>query len=101
MASKPRYVEQMKRDPRAPGSPIDAYLHDLHSMGQGGAEIVEQLVADLIETFSTESGLKTLILLEKSVLYAALPAGSPDGALRELNAQRNLVLAIRRLVANG
>lgn len=101
MPSKPKYVDQMRRDPRAPGSAIDAYLNDLRSMGQDGAESAEQFVADLIETFSTESGLNTLILLEKSVLYAALPAGSPDGALRELNAQRNLVLAIRRIVANG
>ncbi len=82
-------------------SPLDDYLHHMRSAGEEGAEIVEALEADLIETFSTESGLRCLKLFEKAVLLSSQPNGCSDGALRETNAVRNFVLNIRRIVAHG
>jgi hypothetical protein len=95
------YLKSVRKDPVAPLSQIGRYLNEVRSMGQDGAESAALLEADLIETFSTETGLRVLIMLEKAVLHVALPPGSPEGALREINAQRNLVLEIRRIVANG
>lgn len=82
-------------------SHLGAYLNWMRSDGDEGAAKAESLTADLIETFGTDEGLRTLILFEKAVLMAAVPNGAPDGALREINAVRNFVLEIRRLVANG
>ena len=96
-----KYIKSIQRDPVAPLSLIGRYLNDIRGMGQDGAEMVASLEADLIETFTTETGLRVLVMLEKAVLHVALPPGSSEGALRESNAQRNLVLEIRRIVANG
>jgi len=101
LSPKSQMMERMKRDPPSPISHLGLYLADLASKGQEHAEVADTLTADLIEAFTSEPGLRVLILLEKSVLFAGLPNGASDGALRELNAQRNLVLEIRRIVANG
>jgi hypothetical protein len=95
------YLKSVQKDPVAPLSQIGRYLNEVRSMGQEGAEAAALIEADLIETFTSETGLRVLIMLEKAVLHVALPPGSSEGALREINAQRNLVLEIRRLVANG
>lgn len=63
--------------------------------------ISESLTVDLVECFTTDQGLRVLKLFEKSVLHYAAPDGSSDSALREINAVRNFVLEIRRLVGNG
>lgn len=78
-------------------SMIEVYLAWMRTEDPEGAAILE---ADIAETFSTENGLRVLKLLEKSVLLAGVPNGASDGALREVNAVRNFVLEIRRLVAN-
>lgn len=96
-----KYLKSVQTDPVAPLSQVGHYLNQLRKMGQESAEHAAFLEADLIETFTTESGLRVLLMLEKAVLHVALPPGSPEGALREINAQRNLVLEIRRIVANG
>lgn len=82
-------------------SHIDDYLTFLRRNGDDGAEMAASLEADLIEAFSTEAGLRVLKLFEKSVLHNAHPNGSSDCALREMNAVRNFVLNLRRIVANG
>lgn len=61
----------------------------------------EQLIADFIETFTSESGLRVLYAMEKSVLMVAFADVVSDSALREWNGARNLVLEIRRIVSNG
>ena len=59
------------------------------------------LLKDMRATFTSDEGVRVLMLLEKSVLLAAIPNGSGEGALREHNAVRNFVLNLRRLVAHG
>lgn len=95
-----RMIERMK-DELPSDSPLGKYLMHLKKSGGDGPAAAEELMGILVDTFTTENGLKTLILFEKAVLLAALPNGSPDGALRENNAVRNFVLEIRRIVANG
>lgn len=87
----------MKREQPAHG-PVSGYLNWLRSEDPASAEGLE---ADIAICFGTDEGLRVLKMLEKAVLHAAQPLGAPDGALRELNAQRNLVLEIRRYVAHG
>ena len=101
MPPRSKYIKGMQADPVSPTSQVGHYLNSLRGMGQEQAESADLMVADLIETFTTESGLRVLLMLEKSVLHVALPPGSSEGALREINAQRNLVLELRRLVAYG
>jgi hypothetical protein len=82
-------------------SQLGAHLNFLRSESEEGAEIAEELTDDIVSTFTTESGLKVLMLFEKSVLLSGAKNGAPDSALREMNAVRNFVLEIRRIVANG
>ena len=77
---------------------ISAHLNWMRGENPDGAE---NLHADIMETFTSEGGLRVLKLMEKSVLFAGVPNGAPDSALREINAVRNFVLEIRRLVSNG
>lgn len=79
-------------------SMLDVYLNWLRSEDPAYADALE---ADMIDIFTSEEGLRVLKLLEKSVLFAGIQNGSPDGALREANAVRNFVLNIRRIVGNG
>ena len=82
--------------------PSNGFLHlYLNMMRNENAEGAEELMADVIDIFSTEEGLRVLKLFEKSVLHTGVPNGSSDGALRELNAVRNFVLEIRNIVAHG
>jgi hypothetical protein len=63
-------------------------------------EAAQRLEADLVETFTTDEGLRVLKLFEKAVLLTGVQNGTPDSALREMNAVRNFVLEIRRLVSH-
>lgn len=87
----------MSREVSRPGF-IGRYLSDFRAKNAEGADSLE---ADIAELFSSEMGLRVLILLEKSTLFVGAPDGAPDSALREHNAVRNLVLEIRRYVAHG
>lgn len=98
--AKTRFLAEMQTE-MPTLSPLGVYLNHLSSIGEQGAAAREQLEADLIETFTSETGLRALKLFEKSVLLSAQPNGSSDGALRETNAVRNFVLEIRRLVSHG
>lgn len=90
------------REERSVSGRLASYLSWVSSEGgKDGPDLREKLEADLIETFSTEAGLRTLILLEKALLLSSVPDGADDRALREANAVRNFVLEIRRYVANG
>ena len=95
-----RYLEDM-RSPVSVLSPLCLYLNALRGDGPEGAKVADMLEADLIETFTTESGLRTLRLFEKSILLSSQPNGSADSALRETNAVRNFILELRRLVSNA
>jgi hypothetical protein len=77
---------------------LSAYLD---WMRQEHPDEAEGLEADIAEAFTTETGLRVLKLLEKSVLKVAQPNGASDGALREMNAVRNFVLDIERIVSNA
>ncbi|WP_120636029.1 hypothetical protein [Ruegeria sp. EL01] len=95
--AKTKFLRDMRDE-----APVQSYLAThLNWMREENPDGAEQLHADIIETFTTEQGLRVLKLLEKSVLYAGVPNGSSDGALREMNAVRNFVLEIRRLVSHG
>lgn len=95
--AKAKFIEEMRRE-----MPVQSYLGQylvwLNSENPEGAELLKE---DLRKTFHTEEGLRVLKMLEKSVLHVGVPNGASDGALREMNAVRNFVLEIRRLVANG
>lgn len=97
MAVRDRLFADMRREGPTQGY-LSAYLTWVRQEQPESAEFLE---ADLIETFSTEEGLRVLKLFEKSVLSVALPGGADDRALRELNAVRNFVLEIRRIVSHG
>lgn len=99
-AAKKRYLDDMKKEMSC-HSPLGEYLVHLRSMSAEGGETADFLEADLIETFQTEAGLRVLKLMEKAVLFRGVPNGSSEGALREINAVRNFVMEIRRLVSNG
>lgn len=77
---------------------LGGYLAWMRAENPRGSDSLE---ADLIETFSSEEGLRVLKLFEKSVLYRPTPDGSDDRALREANAVRNFVFEIRRIVSHG
>lgn len=61
----------------------------------------EQLIADFQETFTTETGLRCLMAMEKAILMVSFNAHISDGALREWKGARDFVLELRRLVSNG
>ncbi|MFY0633677.1 MAG: hypothetical protein JXQ91_07690 [Vannielia sp.] len=83
-------------------SPLDDYLNFVRSnLGEEGPETADALIVDIHDTFTSEAGLRVLKLMEKAVLHAPQPLGSPDSALREMNAIRNFVLNLRRIVAHG
>jgi hypothetical protein len=95
--AKTQYLASMRDE-----APVQSFLSShLNWMREETPEGAEQLYADIIETFTSEQGLRVLKLMEKSVLFAGVPNGAPDSALREINAVRNFVLEIRRLVSNG
>lgn len=77
---------------------IGRYLAAMRKENPEGSEMLE---ADIVETFTTDEGLRVLLMLEKAVLLSSVPDGSDDRALREKNAVANFVLEIRRLVAHG
>lgn len=90
------------REERSATGQIASYLAWMSAEGgDKGPEIVQQLEADLMETFSTEAGIRTLIMLEKAILLSSVANGVDDRALREANAVRNFVLELRRYVAHG
>lgn len=95
--AKARMMAEMKQEAPVQAH-IGTYLNWLRAENAAGADSLE---ADIVETFTTETGLRVLKLMEKSVLYAGVPNGAPESALREVNAVRNFVLEIRRLVSNG
>lgn len=95
-----RYLDDMK-SPEKAMSQLGAYLNHWRGEGPEGAQYAETLEADLIETFTSESGLRVLRLFEKSILLSSQPNGAPEGALRETNAVRNFVLELRRIVSNA
>lgn len=97
MRGRPKAVERLK-DEFSHQSMIGGYLAKL---GSESPEARDGLMADIYETFTTEQGLRVLMLFEKSTLLSGLPNGSTDSALREANAIRNFVLEIRRFVAHG
>ncbi len=98
--AKDRFLHSMRQEGVA-HSPLSQYLSWLRSQGEDGAVAAETLEADLIECFTDDVGLRVLKLFEKSVLLLPVPNGSSDGALREMNAVRNFVHEIRRIVSHG
>lgn len=96
-AVRSKYITEMRAE-RPVQSYLGAHLAWMRGENPEGAEALED---DLKEVFSSDEGLRVLKLLEKSVLFAGVPNGSSDGALREINAVRNFVLEIRRYVAHG
>lgn len=100
MKARERFLKDMTTD--APAiSPLGMHLNYMRSLGDDGAQGAETLVADMLEVFTSDAGLRVLKLMEKSILLTGQPNGSSDSALREMNAMRNLVLDIRRIVAHG
>lgn len=97
---KDKLLRDMQGSEQIPAE-LSRHLAFLRSMGPDGAEAANLLTADMIETFTSESGLRVLKLFEKAVLQTSLKNGASDGALRESNAVRNFVLDLRRIVANG
>jgi hypothetical protein len=97
---KDRYLKSMRNE-QFHHSPLGRYLTWMRQNGENGAEDAKGLEADIIETFTTDAGLRVLKLFEKSTLFSAMPNGTSDGALREENAVRNFILELRRLVSNG
>jgi hypothetical protein len=92
-----KLFSDMRRDRSSPGY-LGAYLAYMRSENPEGAEAIE---ADVMSIFSSDEGLRVLKLLEKSTLFSSLKNGSDDRALREMNAVRNFVLEIRRIVSHG
>ena len=82
VSAKDRYLSQM-RDEQISLSRLSMHLNALRGRGQIGAEAADQLEADLYETFGSESGLRVMKLMEKSVLHLGLPSSCSDSALRE------------------
>jgi hypothetical protein len=96
-SNKDRYLEDMRAD-----HPVQSYLTaHLGWMRSENPEGAEKLTADIAKVFTTEEGLRVMKLMEKSVLFAGVSNGASDSALREINAVRNFVLEIRRIVSNG
>lgn len=97
MKGRDKKLAAMRLD-RSSSSFVGKYLAWMRNEDPGAAE---GLMADVVKTFTTEEGLRVLILLEKSTLQMSVPDGADDRALREANAVRNFVLEIRRIVAHG
>lgn len=96
-AARSAMLKDMRRE--APVmSMLDVYLNWLRSEDPAVSDALE---ADLIDIFTSEEGLRVLKMLEKAVIFAGIPNGAAEGALREANAVRNFVLNIRRIVGNG
>ena len=95
--ARSRYLKSMREAPPAQSS-LGKYLA---WMGQENPDGAEKLTNDLTQVFTTEEGLRVLKMMENSVLLAGVPDGAPDSALREMNAVRNFVLEIRRIVSHG
>ena len=94
---KDKFLADMRRE-----APVHSILGIyLNWMRSEDPAMTDSLEADMIEVFSGDAGLRVLKLLEKSVLFAGIPNGAHDSALREANAVRNFVLEIRRIVSNG
>lgn len=98
--AKDKYLKSIALHDHMVLSPLTMHLTQLRASKEG-SETADLLEADLIEAFTTESGLRALMLLEKSVLCAGVPNGASESALREMNAVRNFVFDIRRIVAHG
>lgn len=81
----------------APGF-LQEYLAWMRSENPAGADRLED---DLRTVFTTDEGLRVLKLFEKSTVKRPLSNGAPDSALREINAVRNFILEIERIVAHG
>lgn len=101
MNSRSKIVRDLRsladKDVSSPGAITDYLIR----LGQENPRGEEGLRRDLVETFSTESGARVLILLTKSLVDRAQPLDASDRALLADNALRNLAMEIRRLVANG
>lgn len=97
MSNRDKVRQRFANEFSKPGF-IGRYLSYMRSENSEGAETLE---ADIVETFTTDEGLRVLIMLEKAVLLSSIPDGADDRALREKNAVANFVLEIRRLVAHG
>lgn len=95
--AKAQYLQGMTQE-RGAHSFLGKYLAWMGSENPEGADELRDV---LHSVFTTDDGLKALIFMERSVLYVGVPDGAPDGALRELNAVRNFVLEIRRIVSHG
>tara|TARA_R110000796_G_scaffold15155_3_gene48693 strand:+ start:329 stop:637 length:309 start_codon:yes stop_codon:yes gene_type:complete len=80
---------------------IGRYLAWMRNEGDDGPGAAESLENDIAKVFSTDEGLRVLILMEKAILLSSVPDGADDRALRETNAVRNFVLEIRRYVTHG
>lgn len=93
------YRKKMREHDHVAMSPLTAHLNYLRNTDEGAA-IADELTATLRKCFATDDGIKSLMLLEKSVLVSCVPNGSSDSALREMNAARNLVLDLRRIASN-
>lgn len=100
MRHRDRKIAQMRGERSSPGF-IGKYLAWMRSEAEDGPVAADSLEDDISRTFSTDEGLRVLILLEKAALLSSVPDGSDDRALREANAVRNFVLEIRRLVTHG
>lgn len=92
-----RKIDDMQLEIGKP-SYIGKYLAALRDNNPDGAE---QLARDIYDIFSTEQGLRVLILFEKAVLHLGMPEGADPRALQEWNGARNFNLELRRLVAHG
>lgn len=90
----------MRGERSSPGF-IGRYLAWISGDGEDGPAASETLQQDIATVFSTDEGLRVLILMEKAVILSSVPDGSDDRALRENNAVRNFVLEIRRYVTHG
>jgi hypothetical protein len=95
--SREKVRKRVRDEFSSPGF-VGRYLAWMRAENPEGAETLE---ADIVETFTTDEGVRVLIMLEKAVLLSSLPDGSDDRALREKNAVANFVLEIRRIVAHG
>lgn len=82
----------------SPPGRLNEYLAQLRLDNPEGAE---SLMDDLKKTFSTEEGLRVLLLFEKSIFFRANPVECSDRALQHDNSLRNFHLELRRLITHG
>lgn len=97
--AKDRYLAGMRND-RIVLSPLSEYLTHVETV-PGAEKTADQLRAIIADTFTSEIGIKALMLFEKAALNAVVPNGGSESALRETNAVRNFVADIRRIVSNA